>query len=81
MDLTVEESLLFELWNFWDFVVRRSQVKRETRKGRKAVDAMSRVENCFVSNDTANAVGPSLLSILQGTGSEVSSNSKRKVWF
>eukprot|EP00980_Cylindrotheca_fusiformis_P021402 scaffold8259_cov143-Cylindrotheca_fusiformis.AAC.20 len=77
MDLTVEEFWIFELWDFFMGVVRRSHVKRNTFVGSKTADSLSQVENCF-SNDVQDEVfGPSLLSILEGPGSGEAGSKKK----
>jgi hypothetical protein len=78
MDLTVEEFWIFELWDFFMGVIRRSRVKRNTFEGKKAAaDALSQVENCFINNEEEHAFGPSLLSILEGPGSGASGSKKK----
>jgi hypothetical protein len=80
MDLTVEESWIFELWDFFMGVMRRSQVKKNTLRGKKAANSFSRVENCFLNKEKAESLGPSLLSILQGPGAGEGAASKRKFY-
>lgn len=77
MDLTVEEFWIFELWDFFMGIMRRSQVKRSNLKGRKAADALSQVDNCFVNNGEDEGFGPSLLSILEGPGSGAAGSKKK----
>lgn len=80
MDLVVEEFWLFELWEFFMGVFRRSQVKRSTTEGRELADALSKMENCFVQEEAEDSHGPSLLTILQDTENHAASSSKKKFY-
>ncbi|CAJ1965882.1 unnamed protein product [Cylindrotheca closterium] len=77
MDLTVEEYWMFELWEFFMGVLRRSHVKRNTVEGRELADALSKMENCFVNEEEEDAYGPSLLTILQDAESGAASSKKK----
>ena len=79
MDLTVEESWVFELWDFFMGVMRRNQAKKNKTKGQKRADLIL-TENCFTASDLEDSVAPSLLSILEGAGEEGSAAAKRKVY-
>jgi hypothetical protein len=80
MDLTVEESWIFELWDFFMGVMRRRQVKKKTANGQRRADVLLTNENCFLSSDGEEDDAPSLLSILEGEGEGGSQASRRKVY-
>jgi C2 domain/SHR-binding domain of vacuolar-sorting associated protein 13/PDZ domain len=65
MDLTVEESWIFELWDFFMGVKRRRKAKRSTELGRKTADFLLTTDNCFSqTKEDASEVLP-LLSLLE----------------
>jgi hypothetical protein len=80
MDLTVEESWIFELWDFFMGVMRRRKAKRNTRKGQQRADFLLSTENCFSSNDLEEQKIPSLLSALSGETDGGSPASRRKIY-
>jgi hypothetical protein len=80
MDLTVEESWIFELWDFFMGVMRRRQVKKNTANGQRRADVLVTNENCFSVSDGEEDDAPTLLSILEGEGEGGSQASRRKVY-
>ncbi|KAG7355258.1 vacuolar-sorting-associated protein 13 C-terminal domain containing protein [Nitzschia inconspicua] len=80
MDLTVEESWIFELWDFFVAVTRRRKAKKQTIKGQRREDAVAKNENIFVAVDEIEEAKPSLFSLLQAAGDRSDSAEKRKVY-
>ncbi len=79
MDLTVEESWIFELWDFFMSVMRRRKAKRNTAKGQRRADFLLTTENCFATNDLEVQQIQSLLSLLKSEegGSQIR---RRKIY-
>eukprot|EP00934_Nitzschia_sp_Nitz4_P002078 Nitzschia sp. Nitz4//scaffold140_size61219//29533//49080//NITZ4_006440-RA/size61219-augustus-gene-0.64-mRNA-1//-1//CDS//3329536227//2078//frame0 len=76
MDLTVEESWVFELWEFITGVMRRRTARKVSLNGKRRADFLLTTKNCFVSDEDSDNVA--LLDVLQGTdqGGPGSNNSK-----
>jgi hypothetical protein len=78
LDFTVEESWIFELWDFLMAVTRRRKAKNQTIKGQRHDDTVVRNENIFsVVNDVEESK-PALFSILQAVGDRSEATEKRK---
>jgi hypothetical protein len=80
MDLTVEESWIFELWDFFMAIMRKHKAKKISAKGQRRADALSANENCFVASDLEESTAPSLFSMLEGTGDGDSPSAKTKIY-
>jgi hypothetical protein len=80
MDFTVEESWIFELWDFLMSVTRKHKAKKRTLKGQRHADAVSRNENIFAAVDEQESVKPSLFSALQAAGERSETAEKKKVY-
>jgi hypothetical protein len=80
MDLTVEESWIFELWDFFMAIMRKQKAKKISAKGQRRADALSANENCFVVSDLEESTAPSLFSMLEGTGDGDSPSAKTKIY-
>ena len=81
MDLTVEESWIFELWDFFMGIMKRRRVKKNTVKGERRADLISTNENCFTATGLDDENSPaSLLSVLRGEGEGGSSSTKRRIY-
>jgi hypothetical protein len=80
MDLTVEESWIFELWDFFMGIMRKQKAKKLSAKGQRRADALSANENCFVASDLEESTAPSLFSMLEGTGDGDSPSAKMKIY-
>lgn len=80
MDLTVEESWIFELWDFFMSVMRRRKAKRNTAKGQWRADFLLTAQNCFASNDLEEQKAQSLLSVLKGEGEGGLQARRRKIY-
>jgi len=65
MDLTVEESWMFELWDFFMGVKRRRTAKRRSQQGRKTADFLISTNNCFSQIAGDELEIQSLFSILE----------------
>jgi hypothetical protein len=79
MDFTVEESWIFELWDFLMAVTRRHKAKNQSKKGQDRDDAVARYENIFSAVDETEE-NKSLFSILQEAGDRCEAAEKRKVY-
>ena len=64
MDLTVEESWIFELWDFFMGIKRRRTAKRRTEQG-QPTDFQLTSDNCFSQSEGGDAEVQPLLAILQ----------------
>jgi hypothetical protein len=81
MDLTVEESWIFELWDFFTGILKRQEAKKKTVKGQRRADTMRTNENFFSASCSEDlADGPSLLSILEGGGEGEPTALKTKIY-
>jgi hypothetical protein len=80
MDLTVEESWIFELWDFFTAIMRKQKAKKMSAKGQRRADALSANENCFAVSDVEESTAPSLFSMLEGTGDGDSPSAKTKIY-
>lgn len=80
MDLTVEESWIFELWDFFMGVMRRRKAKKHTAKGRQTADFLLTTDNCFLASDLEDNPSVSLLSILEPSDGSSPSANKRKIY-
>jgi hypothetical protein len=80
MDFTVEESWIFELWDFLMAVTRRRKAKNQTIKGQRRDVAVARNENIFSAVEEVEESNPTLFSILQAAGDRSEASEKRKVY-
>ena len=80
MDLTVEESWIFELWDFFLAIMRKQKAKKISARGQRRADALSANENCFAVSDLDESTAPSLFSMLEGTGNGDSPSAKTKIY-
>ncbi|KAL3925213.1 MAG: hypothetical protein SGILL_000560 [Bacillariaceae sp.] len=82
MDFTVEESWIFELWDFLMSVKRPRKARKRTLKGIRHADAVSRNENIFAAVDEQESAKSkaSLFSILEAAGERSESAEKKKVY-
>ena len=64
MDLTVEESWIFELWDFFMGVKRRRKAKRRPEHG-QPTDFQLLIDNCFSQSEGGDSEVQPLLSILE----------------
>jgi hypothetical protein len=81
MDLTVEESWIFELWDFFMGIMKRRKAKQRTVKGQRRADVLLTSENCFAASDSDDIEPVStLLSLLQGGGAGEPPSSRRKMY-
>jgi hypothetical protein len=65
MDLTVEESWIFELWDFFMGVKRRRTVKRRTELGQKTANFLLTTDNCFSQREEDDSEVQPLLPLLE----------------
>ena len=79
MDLTVEESNVYDLWDFFMNVMARKRIKKHALKGQRHADAVSRNANMFRSFEV-DATNPALFAILQSAGDRGALSSKQKMY-
>lgn len=80
MDLTVEESWVFELWEFLMGVMRRRTARKNTLKGQRRTDFLLTTKNCFIASDLEECDSPTLHDILEGTGGGGPQAVKKKIY-
>ena len=76
MDLTVEESWIFEIWDFFMAISKKQKVKRRSAKGQRRADAMISGDNCFTATEDEDKQIESLMSILEAEGEKASTKTK-----
>lgn len=79
MDLTVEETSIYELWDFFMTVVTRKRMKARAIKGRQHATVVSRNENVFRSFELDDT-NPALYTILQSAGTQGVLSQKQKMY-
>jgi hypothetical protein len=80
LDFTVEESWIFELWDFLMSVTKRRKAKKQSAKGQRRENVVSRSENLFTAVDWEDDTKPSLFSIIEAVGNRNEATEKRKVY-
>ena len=80
MDLTIEESWVFELWDFLLSVMRRQQMKKNAVKGQRRADVLLTNKNCFTIGELEDTSTQTLLSVLEGLGEGGSAATQRKFY-
>ena len=81
LDFTVEESWIFELWDFFMSVTRRRKVKRKSAsKGTNREDVIAQSENLFLAVDLEEDTKPSLYITLQSIADRTETVEKRKMY-
>ena len=79
MDLTVEETSVYELWDFFMAVMTRKRMKERAKKGQKHADVVSRNENVFRSFEVDDT-NPSLYTVLESSGNRGALSQKQKMY-
>ena len=79
MDLTVEETSVYELWDFFMAVMTRKRMKERAMKGQQHATVVSRNENVFRSFEFDNT-NPALFTVLQSDGSRGVLSQKQKMY-
>jgi hypothetical protein len=81
MDLTIEESWLFDLWDFFIGVVRRREVRQKANRSfendMKGGDLLLTLESRFNNIEPRDQDSPGLISLLVGEHAEESSSSRK----
>jgi hypothetical protein len=78
MDLTVEESWIFELWDFFMAISKKRKVKKRNATGQRRADVLMSSDNCFTATEEEEEKieSASLMSILEAEGENASTRTK-----
>lgn len=79
MDLTVEETSIYELWDFFMAVMTRQRIRERAKKGQQHADVVSRKANVFRSFEL-DVTNPALFTILQSASNRCALPQKQKMY-
>lgn len=80
MDCTIEESWIFELWEFFMNVTSRQELRARATEGERHIDVVSRSTNMFSILETEKDVSKTLLSTIEAAGEGSVSSRKKKIY-